>query len=629
LDRPLSPPSALQKLYADRVGVYGARAAGLARRSSLVSNLRGLSFGAFVVSLGFVLFSSERVTAGVVTLLALVTFVVLVVLHARVIDAENEARRFMLVNEDALARVTGAWRKLPHTGAALTEASRPFADDLDLFGKSSLFQRICTAHTRFGQGRLAELLTVAPEPDEVRARQRAVRALAPELEIRQELEALALGLSDRLATGKRAASLTGGTPSTPTTPDPEPLLAWAESEPEIRPRRALVAVARVLPVVTVAGIVAHGAFGLPLLAWTIPLFLQVALIWATRRSTLRVFGAVSTTEGTFLRYGTMLELLERLDLDADLVQALRGGLTSLGSKPSRAMREFRNRVSWLDLRHNGLIHPFANLFLLWDFHCVVALEGWQVAYGKVVRGWFRALGELEALCSLAALAHDEPEFTFPEVSGGPARFVASELGHPLIEAPQRVANDVVLPEPGTALLVTGSNMSGKSTLLRAMGLAAVLAFAGAPVCARRLEISVSMLRTSIRVRDSLESGVSHFYAELAKLKAVMAATDQGQAVLFLLDEVLHGTNSRERQIGARWLLAELLSRGAIGVVSTHDMGLCHLPDPELMARVRLVHFRENIDAGKMTFDYRLREGPVTAGNALRLMRLVGLDVPLE
>ena len=171
-------------------------------------------------------------------------------------------------------------------------------------------------------------------------------------------------------------------------------------------------------------------------------------------------------------------------------------------------------------------------------------------------------------------------------------------------------------------------MSGKSTLLRSMGLSTVMALAGAPVCAARLRLARFSVCTSIRIADSLGSGVSHFYAELSKLKAVLDATSGGSPVLFLLDEILHGTNSRERQIGARWVIAELLSRGAMGAVSTHDMGLAKLPD-EMMQHVTLVHFRENVQDGKMSFDFKLRPGPVTAGNALRLMRSVGLEVPLE
>jgi DNA mismatch repair ATPase MutS len=292
------------------------------------------------------------------------------------------------------------------------------------------------------------------------------------------------------------------------------------------------------------------------------------------------------------------------------------------------MSELERIVGWYELRHNGLVYPIVNLFTLWDVHCTLALESWRKRTAPTLEDWFAVLGEIEALSSLAGLAHDEPDFCFPAVSPELPPFEVEGLGHPLIAARARKVNDVSLPEPGTALLVTGSNMSGKSTLLRALGVAAVMAFAGAPVCARRLRMSPLVLRTSIRVSDSLERGVSHFYAEVKKLRAVLDAAQGETRVFFLLDEILHGTNSRERQVGARWMLAELLSRGAVGAVSTHDEELCRLT-PELMTRVRLVHFRETVQNGEMTFDYQLREGPVQGGNALRVMRLAGLGVPID
>jgi DNA mismatch repair ATPase MutS len=291
------------------------------------------------------------------------------------------------------------------------------------------------------------------------------------------------------------------------------------------------------------------------------------------------------------------------------------------------MRRFERVVGFFELKHNGMIYPVVNLFLLWDVHCVLALEAWQERAGRFVREWLDVVGEAEALSSLAGLAHDEPDFCFPELSESTC-FLAQELGHLLIERGARVTNGVELPEAGTALLVTGSNMSGKSTMLRSMGLANVLAFAGGPVCAKRLVLGELNLVTSIRISDSLASGVSHFYAELNKLKSVVDATAGKKAVFFLLDEILHGTNSLERQIGARWVIGELIKRGALGAVSTHDMGLAEL-EPELMKRVTLIHFRESVQNDEMSFDYKAHPGPVQAGNALRLMRRIGLEVPLE
>ncbi len=618
MPEPTQNPVAEQYTARDRR--FSAEAESLGKRSRLISNLRGVSFGVLVIAGLFAMFGSTRVVPGVLSLVGGVAFLVLVIVHARVIEREDEKRRYARVNRDALARCTGRFRELPENGARFADAAHPYADDLDVFGPGSLFQRVCVAHTRFGQAALARHFAEPATLKDVQERQEAVRALAPELETRQRFEAHALAAVDApVSENKRALRAA---------PDPEPLLAWAEGEPGLSASPAVVWAARLLPPITLAGFVASLGFGLPSLCWAIPLTLQILVNLRTRAETWRVFSAVSSTEGAFLRYGAMLEILENLQLPSKLLGDMRERVSAGGHKPSESMNEFRRGVGWFDLRHNGLVHPFANALLLWDVHCSLKLEAWRRRSGRNVRSWFSCLGELEALSSLAGLAHDEPQFAFPEVVEDQAIFEATELGHPLIDSSHRVPNDVSLPHAGTAMLVTGSNMSGKSTLLRAMGLAAVMAMAGAPVCAKRLRVSRFAVRTSIRVSDSLERGVSHFYAELRKLKAVMDATAGDLPVFFLLDEILHGTNSRERQIGARWVLGELLEQGATGAVSTHDMELCRLPEA-LMERVRQVHFRESVENDKMTFDYRLRPGSVSEGNALRLMRIVGLSVPLE
>lgn len=613
-----SSPESVAQSYADRASGFEQRAEAHAARSRLVSNLRGLAFGTAVLATGFALFGSAGSAGAIVAAVATVAFFVLVAVHQRVIAAEDQARRWARVNRDGQARVSGRFRELPQRGDRYRSPSHPYADDLDVFGPSSLYQRISVAHTRYGADALAELLSQPVDLDTVRARQEAARELAPELERRQSLEALALATVE-------PPSKAPGKPKE--APDPGPLLSWAEGAPVLQ-RQALYRIgARVLPPITVAGMVAASGFGLPNWTWVVPLLLQVVLVLRAAAECSRVFAAVSSHEGAFLRFGAMLELLENWPVQAPLLRALQSQLGEPTHRPSHAMKRFRSGVGWFDLRHNGLIHPFANAILLWDIHCVLRLERWQERYGNQVRRYFEVLGQFEALSSIAGLAYDEPGFVFPELVSD-AVFEATDLGHPLIDRERRITNSVQLPSAGTALLITGSNMSGKSTLLRAMGLAAVMGLAGCPVSARALRLGPFRVRTSIRISDSLESGVSHFYAELNKLKAVVDATNAEGPVLFLLDEILHGTNSRERQIGARWVIARLIERGATGAVSTHDMGLVELPEA-IAPRVQLVHFRENVENGKMTFDYKLRQGPVTAGNALRLMQIVGLPVPLE
>jgi DNA mismatch repair ATPase MutS len=288
------------------------------------------------------------------------------------------------------------------------------------------------------------------------------------------------------------------------------------------------------------------------------------------------------------------------------------------------------RVVMSDARHAALLHFPLQLFLLWDFHMVWRLELWQRAVGPRARGWLAALGEMEALAALAGLAFDNPGWAFPTVTEPEDRIAARALGHPLIEAAHRVGNDVEVGPPGSFLLVTGSNMSGKSTLLRAVGVNTVLAQAGGPVCAAEMRLPPVEIATSILIEDSLAAGVSFFMAEVLRIQKVVAAADrcaaEGRRLLYLLDEILRGTNSSERQIAVRRVALHLLRRGALGAISTHDLQLAEIA--ELRAASRPVHFRETIHPGgegpAMTFDYAMRPGVATTVNALKLMELVGL-----
>jgi len=606
--------------YQLRASTCRAEAEQLESRSRLVSNLRGLAFAVLVIA-----FLSAALAEGgewrlraLVGVLGTLAFAVLVWWHARVLNAEDLAWRFWRVNENAAQRARDEYASLAENGAEFQDPRHPFSSDLDVFGVRSLFQFLNVAHTSYGQTALAHYLSRLDAHSEIVERQTAVREMVPLLELRQELEAYAL----------RAANPPGRPQSRVSAVlDLETLIRWAESEPELLPQTAVVWAARVLPLLSLLGFLGGQLLDWPPPCWVVPIALQILIALKTVTIANRVFAAVSSSPGAFSRLRPTLRALESNRFEAPLLVALGAVLRGSGKPASEQMQRFESVLGWFELRHNGMVYPLINVLLSWDVHCVVAFEKWRALSGRSLRPWLAALGQWEALSSLAGMAHDNPDFAFPELVAEPAIFQAYGLGHPLIPAAQRVPNDVLLGGPGSALLVTGSNMSGKSTLLRAMGVAAVLGLAGAAVCVTRLRLSPLHVHTSMRISDSLAQGVSHFYAELEKLRAALLAAAAHHSVFFLLDEILHGTNSEERQIGARWVLSTLIEAGATGAVSTHDMALCKLT-PALMQHVRTVHLRENVQGERMTFDFKVRPGPVRGGNALRLMRSLGLDVPL-
>jgi hypothetical protein len=597
----------------------------LRSRANAIANGRLVVFGAFLAMLVAVAWAHLPSYAwlGVVGLVG--AFGALVVIHARVhgeLEHKLAAQRF---HEQAIARMNGKWRTFPSTGEGWATATHAYAGDLDIFGRASLFQLVDTTSTRFGEEVLAGWLS-GNEPLEdiddeaffavVRARQKAVVDLAPRVRLREELSAL----GSLIEQGK---------------PDPRPFVMWATQSNTPRLPGALRIVGIILPAITLGTAIGASLGVVPRVAFAVAFALSAAVLVALTTRISPILTAASSKENALSRYANMLALLENETFEASALIALQARLKESGANATREMASLSTIVSFLDARNNGAFRFFIGPIFMWELWCALALDGWRARAGKAALGWFRALAELEALASLAGFSFERPDHTFPELVEEPV-FETTALGHPLIDAEKRVPNDVTMAGPGRALVVTGSNMSGKSTLLRAIGTNVVLANAGAPVCATYMRLGRVRIATSMRVSDSLEEGTSHFYAELKKLKFVLeVAKKQAMrklsgvgltaTLLFLLDEILHGTNTRERLIGARAILRELVMLGAMGAVSTHDLGLGDL-EGEMPDRVRNVHFEEQVEGDVMTFDYRLRQGIVQSSNALRLMKIVGIDL---
>jgi DNA mismatch repair ATPase MutS len=326
--------------------------------------------------------------------------------------------------------------------------------------------------------------------------------------------------------------------------------------------------------------------------------------------------------------GLVAELLARLEAQqftSPRLVALHEALMTAGVPPSRRIARLRSLVSWLDSTHNLLFAPIAYALLLRP-QLAIAVARWHAAYGPAIAEWLRAIGEAEAFTAFATYAYERPRDPFPEIAGEAAMFEADALAHPLLPEATAVRNDVTLGGDGRRLIVlSGSNMSGKSTFLRTIGVNVVLALAGAPVAARRVRLSPLVLGATLHVEDSLQAGHSRFYAEILRIRTIVDAARGPVPLLFLLDEILHGTNSYDRRIGAEGIVRALVGFGAIGLITTHDLALAELP-ATLGATAVNMHFEDRLENGRMTFDYRLRPGVVEHSNALALMRAVGLDV---
>ncbi len=632
MPRPPDQPAIIEAIYQGRREGFRREERRLARISLRFSLVRGVLFLVFA---GFLFWALARAAdpppaAWSGAAVSLAAFLSVLPAHERAIRRQRRAADLVRINEEALLRMDRDWAKLPDPPPMSEPSDTPLVRDLSLLGHASLFELLGTAHAPPGRSTLADWLLHPAPPAGILERQAAVAELAPALDFRQQLEA-------------RTLSMAG------ISPDVEPFLSWAESPPWLLSKPWLVWLARFLVLATAVALAFHLAAirtflvaapeGTPpgaLLAALMPsgplalaLAVNIILSYLMSGPLARTFDRLQAREREFELYGDALELIPEPPFAAPLLQRIAADLTPRGRTAHRWMEILQGRMGLADARHSGILHFILQTLVLWDFHTLWLLERWQQEAGPHVRRWLAALGEMEALGALAGLRHDNPGWTLPRVAADEDRFAARSLGHPLLAEAKRVANDVEVGPAGAFLLVTGSNMSGKSTLLRAIGVNAVLAQAGGPVCAEELRMPPADLATSILVEDSLEDGVSFFLAELHRIRAVVDAADrahaEGRTVLYLLDEILRGTNSQERQVAVRRVILHLLRQGAIGAVSTHDLQIAEIA--ELAESVRPVHFRETLHPGgdpPMTFDYVMRPGVATTTNALRLMELVGL-----
>lgn len=536
-----------------------------------------------------------------------VAFLYLVIRHSKLINRIKYTKVLRDINRDSLKRLSGDWHTFADNGADFADENHRYAGDLDVFGKGSVFQWINTANTYIGRIKLSELLSgVVGGWQDILERQEAVDELVKMLAWRQRLMAEGLIKSERMH-------------------NPEEFMSWAKESNEIFRKPWAKVILRICPAITVLLVLAGLIMNIISWHWPVAaLVIQYGLL-SYKAKERKVLFSINERYNSDLRvYYNMLKHVETYPFKSLHILSILNEIKHNGeSQAYRQLDKLSGIIDSVSDRSNAF-YFFFNILTLWDFQNLIALEAWKQKSGAFIKSWLEGLGRIEALASLAVIGFENPNWAKPVISdGGEAVLEAKEMGHPLLSG-KRVHNSMAITDQTKVMLITGSNMSGKSTLLRTAGINLVLAYAGAPVCADAMRASIMEIYSCMRVRDNLEESISSFYAELLRIKEIVSEAKSGKQMFYLLDEIFKGTNSLDRHKGASVLIQSLSLTNSIGMVSTHDLELCDLAEKN--ERVVNYHFREYYRAGKIHFDYELRPGPSTTRNALYLMRLAGIEV---
>ena len=549
-------------------------------------------------------------------------FIALSIWHEVVIRALARAQAAVTYYADGIARIEDRWMRetpsgerfrdptSPLRGYVETGRNHPYADDLDVFGPASLFQLLSSCRTPMGEERLAHWLLQPSKIPDIRERQSRVAALRVRVDLRERIA---------VANAGRRRSI-----------HVERLIAWAEDRSSLPPLR-IVAIALAVSFLATLTLYLNGGPGIYL--GMISVINVLMLAWLGRRADAIAERLSSAAESAALDLlSNVIKAIEAESFDDPALVAMSRRLTGgTGVPASRGIARLARISDWSDSRHNAFL-KLSEIPILFTLQLAYAAESWRRDHGSKLRDWVDAVGEMEALLSLAGYSYEHPSYSFPELIESPQPILdATEVAHPLLPA-SAVSNSLELqavpqapsPKP-QVLIVSGSNMSGKSTLMRTVGINAVLAFAGAPVRAAKLRLTPLAIGTCLRHTDSLQEHRSGFYTEALRIRAICDLLDGPLPVLFLFDELLSGTNSKDRRVAAEGVIRTMISRGAIGMVTTHDLALTETA-AIFPGQVTNAHLQDTVENGQMSFDYKLRDGVITHSNALELMRMIGLDV---
>ncbi len=561
-----------------------------------------------MIALGYILYNQGNISlliGGEVLLLAVL--ICTVVYHNKLINEKIKAERFLEINEKGIKRINGEFRTIEDDGSEYINDSHPFSSDIDIFGKSSLFQLINDTLTKGGREKLVSNLSLKklPTKELIEKKQEAIKELGEKIKWRQEL--LVKGKTTIKNKKKETQEL-------------DAFLTWSKEKKEKGISKKLVAylfiaITFLSIVLSVINIIPPSYILLVLLIN----FAVIKLLTKDYKEDLEMFNSI---KHTIKSYAEILELIEKEEFKSAYLKGVKGKLKSDTSNScGEEMRKLSNLLDWIGDSSGNAYYLIINILIFSDVFIVENLEDWRVKNSKELEVWIDVISEIDALSSISNIYFDFDKFTFPKISDN-KEVKGKAIGHPLI-GERAVRNNYSLSNNKKVTLITGSNMSGKSTFLRTIGLNLLLSYIGAPVFSDDFTCGIFNIYTCMRTKDNLEENISSFYAEILRIKILIEATKKGEDVFFLLDEIFKGTNSLDRHIGATELIKQLINGGAIGLVSTHDLDLCNLEESD--NRIENYNFREYYEDNKIKFDYKLRVGKSETQNAIHLMKLAGIE----
>ncbi len=592
--------------YKQRIDTTSSQIQQLRRKETLMSAIKLVE-----VVCGILLLVKLATKFTLIPLLALIIVVILfavaVAIHENIIKKRKFHEAIKEINENEIKAINGEFLDFD-VGEEFVSTDHAYSSDLDIFGHRSVFHSLNRTTTSIGRKFLSSWLNTFPEnasTNEIIQKQEAVQELADKLDLRQNIQAHGRFIEDTM---KRMESFQD----------------LFDEPAAILGKKPLIGFIHLFPLVTIGGVVSV-FFHLP---WPVPValvFIQGIVNRFMGKARKRIYDLTSRNAKILTAYAKITAELEKENFASSKLKDYRSKLFLEDKPASVHIKRLSTLLGYFDMRLSREFHLLFNNVLFWDLHCVYRIEKWKKKTGPVIHKWFDVIGNFEALSSFANTLFNNTDWTMPEFCGPEFRLEARSIGHPLIPKAENVHNDVILQNRGNVLIVTGPNMSGKTTFLKTLGVNIILAMAGGPVCAQQLVVSPLKLYTSMKVSDSLDKKLSLFYAELQRLKMIMDAILEKEPVFFLIDEMLKGTNESDRHKGAIALIKQLVDNAADGVLATHDLELTKL-EKDFAGSISNYHFDGYIEGDKLLFDYKLKTGVCQSSNALELMKKVGIKV---